>query len=78
MTGTLQEAQLDSIIRRVLEKMDVGLPPMAVAYRGVYATADQALEAVSRAQNAYRRVSIANARRSSTQFARSRLRTPNG
>jgi propionaldehyde dehydrogenase len=59
MTGTLQEAQLDSIIRRVLEKMDVGLPPVAVAYRGVYATADQALEAVSRAQNTYRRVSIA-------------------
>lgn len=59
MNVTLQEAQLDSIIRRVLEKMDVSLPPVSVAYRGVFATADQALDAVCRAQNAYRRVSIA-------------------
>ena len=59
MTVTLQEAQLDAIIRRVLEKMDVSRPPVSSAYRGVFATADQALEAVYRAQTAYRRVSIA-------------------
>ena len=59
MTVTLQEAQLDAIIRRVLEKMDVSRPPVSSAYRGVFATADQALEAVYRAQIAYRRVSIA-------------------
>ena len=59
MTATLQEAQLDAIIRRVLEKMDVSRPPVSSAYRGVFATADQALEAVYRAQIAYRRGSIA-------------------
>ncbi len=59
MTVTLQEAQLDAIIRRVLEKMDGNRPPVSSAYRGVFATADQAIEAVYRAQIAYRRVSIA-------------------
>lgn len=59
MTVLLPEEQLDVIIRRVLEKMDGRQAPAATGYRGVYATAEQAIEAVSRAQTAYRRVSIA-------------------
>lgn len=55
----LQEDQLDAIIRRVLEKMDSSQPPITAGYRGVFATADQAMEAVTRAQTAYRQVSIA-------------------
>jgi propionaldehyde dehydrogenase len=59
MDALLQEDQLDAIIRRVLEKMDGSRPPAATGYRGVFANADQAIEAVVRAQTAYRRVSIA-------------------
>jgi propionaldehyde dehydrogenase len=59
MTVLLHDNQIDEIIRRVLEHMEAGRTPQPVGYRGVFATADEALEAVQRAQTCYRRVSIA-------------------
>lgn len=60
MTVELQESQIDEIIRRILEKMDEERIPQPVGgLRGVFSTADEALNAVERAQSCYRRVSIA-------------------
>ncbi len=60
MTVALQESQIDEIIRRILEKMDEERIPQPVGgLRGVFSTADEALNAVERAQSCYRRVSIA-------------------
>ncbi|MFN8456172.1 MAG: aldehyde dehydrogenase family protein [Anaerolineae bacterium] len=59
MTVLVAENRLDEIIRRVLDKMDGKQPPQALEYRGIFATAEEALDAVSRAQNCFRRVSIA-------------------
>ncbi len=60
MTVALQESQIDEIIRRILEKMDEERIPQPVGgLRGVFSTAEEALNAVERAQSCYRRVSIA-------------------
>ncbi|MEW5959111.1 MAG: aldehyde dehydrogenase family protein [Chloroflexota bacterium] len=59
MTVQLQESQIDAIIRRVLSKMDNGRLPPPVGYRGVFATAAEALDAVQRAQSCFRQVRIA-------------------
>ncbi len=60
MAVLLEENHIDEIIRRVLDKMDGKKPPQALlGHRGVFATADEALDAVQRAQNQFRRVSIA-------------------
>ena len=55
----LEEKGIDDIIRRVLQKMDEERQPQPVGYRGVFATPEEALEAVSRAQSCFRRVSLA-------------------
>ena len=60
MTVALQESQIDEIIRRILDKMDEERIPQPVGgLRGVFSTAEEALNAVERAQSCYRRVSIA-------------------
>lgn len=55
----LEELQINEIIRRVLQEMDGARPPHATGYRGVFGSANDALEAVRRAQAVYRRVSLA-------------------
>jgi propionaldehyde dehydrogenase len=55
----LDEIQIDEIIRRVLHEMDGAQQPQTVGYRGVFASADEALDAVQRAQSAFRQVSLA-------------------
>jgi propionaldehyde dehydrogenase len=60
MTIQLQENQIDEIIRRVLDQMEAERVPSPVGgLRGIFASADEALAAVERAQGCYRRVSIA-------------------
>lgn len=65
---TLEEQQLNDIVRRVLREMTSPAPAStrhangAAAYRGVFATPEEALEAVGRAQMVYRRVSLARRR----------------
>jgi propionaldehyde dehydrogenase len=63
---TLEEQQLNAIVRRVLRELTPPVPSHAAvqpsgagAYRGVFATYEAALDAVGRAQAAYRRVSLA-------------------
>lgn len=63
---TLEEQQLNDIVRRVLRELSPAAPSPAagrsngaVAYRGVFATPEAALDAVGRAQAIYRRVSLA-------------------
>lgn len=56
----VQESQIDQIIRRVLEKMeDERVPQPVGGLRGVFATADEALNAAQKAQVAFNKVSIA-------------------
>ncbi len=62
MTVQLQENQLDEIIRRVLDRMDSDRQPQSTGYRGVFATAEQALQAVQQAQACFRRVGLAKRR----------------
>lgn len=56
----MQESQIDQIIRRVLEKMeDERVPQPVGGLRGVFATADEALNAAQKAQLAFNKVSMA-------------------
>jgi propionaldehyde dehydrogenase len=63
---TLEGQQLDEIVRRVLRELVPAAPAPAAAdgaglrnYRGVFATHEEALDAVGRAQAVYRRASLA-------------------
>ncbi|HMQ32822.1 MAG TPA: aldehyde dehydrogenase EutE [Chloroflexaceae bacterium] len=66
---TLEEQQLNDIVRRVLRELAAPAAPApaaqmngAAALRGVFTSPEAALEAVGRAQTIYRRVSLARRR----------------
>ena len=62
MTLQIQESQLNAIIQQVLEQVNgpvTGEQPMAFHYRGVFPTADEAVNAAVRAQNTFQRMPLA-------------------
>lgn len=61
MTLQIQESQLNAIIQQVLAQMNghAGEQPKAFHYRGVFATADEAVNAAVRAQQTFQRMPLA-------------------